>query len=312
MRSDRLLSLLLLLQARNPRSARELATLLEVTPRTIYRDVDALSAAGVPVFAERGSGGGIALPDGYRQSLAHFSIDELHALFVASAQPLHDLGVAGPGEALTKLAGALSDGARRDAAKARERVLLDQNKWYRAAQPGALLATLRAALWDDRRLRMRYRDRSGTTSERIVEPLGLVAKAGVWYLVAREPDGEPRTFRAERIVSVEELAERFTRPADFDLERHWFASTAALERPIDAFEVTVRVRADDTGPIGFWDATVLVDEGERKTYVVRFPGEDAALFQIVAWGARVEVLEPTHLRAAACARAKELLALYGD
>ncbi|HYZ16815.1 MAG TPA: WYL domain-containing protein [Candidatus Acidoferrum sp.] len=311
MRSDRLLSLLLLLQARNPRSARELATLLEVTPRTIYRDVDALSAAGVPVYVERGAGGGIALPDGYRQSLAHFSIDELHALFVASAQPLHDLGFAGPAAALSKIEGALSDGARRDAAKARERVLLDQNKWNRAEQPGAVLAAVRRALWDDRRLRMRYRDRVGTTSERVIEPLGLVAKAGVWYVVAREPKGELRTFRAERIVSVEELAERFVRPADFDLERHWFAATAALERPTETFDVTVRVRADETGPVSYWEARLVSDEGERKTYLVRFPGEDAALFQIVAWGARAEVLEPASLRAAAILRAKELLALYG-
>jgi predicted DNA-binding transcriptional regulator YafY len=313
MRSDRLLSLLLLLQARNPRNARELSTALEVSQRTIYRDVEALAAAGVPIYAERGSTGGIALVEGYRQSLAHFTLEELHALFLASAQPLHDLGVAGAGIALDKLSGALSEAQRANARKARERILLDQNKWYRNQQPAALLATLYRAVWDDQRIRLQYRDRTGTTTERVVEPLGLVSKAGIWYLVAGETGSEPHTFRAERIVDAEALPERFDRPAGFDLEQHWHASTRALEKPVESFEVTVRVRGAASEALGYWEAEMLTRgaEGEGDIYRLRFPGRNPALYQVMTWGERVEILEPASLREAALERAREVVALYG-
>jgi predicted DNA-binding transcriptional regulator YafY len=308
MRSDRLVSLMLLLQARNPRSARQLAGLLEVSMRTIYRDVDALSAAGVPVYAERGSAGGIALADGYRQAIAQFSTDELHALFVAAADPLADLGVSGHARALHKLAGALPELQRRAAQDVRDRVLLDHNKWYRAQQPTPLLAVLRRAVWDDRRVRMRYRDRAGTNTERVVEPLGLVSKAGVWYLIARETGGEFRTFRAERIVAADELAEHFARPADFDLEQHWHSSTVAVERPVTTYEATLRVRSEAIPFVaGAWDAEILADEGETKTFRVRFPGREMAIFQAVALGERARVVEPDDLREAAIAHARAFL-----
>ncbi|HTJ24991.1 MAG TPA: YafY family protein [Candidatus Limnocylindria bacterium] len=308
MRSDRLVSLMLLLQARNPRSARELAGLLEVSMRTIYRDVDALSAAGVPVYAERGSAGGIALADGYRQAIAQFSTDELHALFVAAADPLADLGVSGHTRALHKLAGALPELQRRAAQDVRDRVLLDHNKWYRAQQPTPLLAVLRRAVWDDRRLRMRYRDRAGTQTERVVEPLGLVSKAGVWYLVAREPGGELRTFRAERIAAADELAEHFTRPADFDLERHWRSSTSAVERPLTTYEATLRVRADAVPSLtAAWDTELIAEDAETATFRVRFPGREAAIHQIVALGERARLVEPEELCEAAIAHARAFL-----
>ncbi|HKU67997.1 MAG TPA: HTH domain-containing protein, partial [Candidatus Baltobacteraceae bacterium] len=149
MKSDRLVSLLLMLQARSPRSARELAQALEVSARTIYRDVEALSVSGVPVYAERGSSGGIALADGYRRAITQFSTEELHALFLAAADPLAELGVTGHQRALDKLAGALPDLQRRAAQQARQRILLDHNRWYRLEQPAALLAVLRRAVWED-------------------------------------------------------------------------------------------------------------------------------------------------------------------
>ncbi|GAC1419332.1 MAG: YafY family protein [Candidatus Velthaea sp.] len=262
----------MLLQARNPRNARELARLLEVTPRTIYRDVDALGTAGIPIYAERGSHGGIALTEGYRQSLTHFSGEELHALFVSSSQPLTDLGVAAADGALLKLAGTLSDVQRRDAQKARERVLLDQQKWYRTAQPAAVLATLRAATWEDRRVHLGYRDRNGTATSREVEPLGLVSKAGVWYVIAREPGGTPHSFRAERIIDVRILAERFERPADFNLETYWYASTAALERPVMVFEALIRLRGETASLFGYWDAEIIDSDLEHKNLPRALPG----------------------------------------
>ncbi|MBV8283847.1 MAG: WYL domain-containing protein, partial [Candidatus Eremiobacteraeota bacterium] len=243
MKADRLISLLLLLQSRGQCTAPVLAELLEVSERTIYRDVDALSAAGVPVYCERGSTGGILLSDGYRQTLTHFSEDEIRALFASGASPLADLGFdGGLDRALEKLHGGLADVHRRAAEKSRSRIHLDGRRWNQAEPPRALLTLLRRAVWDDRRVEMRYEDRNRNASTRVVEPLGLVAKAGIWYLVARS-ENELRSFRVERIAGASELEEHFSRPSDFDLERYWaessarFAETSRSENLVVTFAV---------------------------------------------------------------------------
>src|ERR1700676_3280871 len=221
MKASRLLSMLLLLQSTERRSARELAAKFEVSERPGDPDVDALSAAGVPVYAERGCTGGIALAAGYRRALTQFGEDEIRALFISGSNPLVDLGLGvGRERALEKLAGALSDVQRKAADKTRGRIHLDQRRWTQADQPQEHLAALRLAVWEDKRVSLRYRDRERKTTERTVDPLGLVAKAGVWYLVARAGT-EYRTFRAERIIGVKALAESFERPADFDLDAYW-------------------------------------------------------------------------------------------
>lgn len=299
---------MLLLQARSPRSARELAESLEVSMRTIYRDVDALSASGVPVYAERGSSGGIALSDGYRQAIAQFSADELHALFVAAADPLADLGVTGHERALHKLKGALPDLQRTAAEKARERILLDHNKWYRTEQPGTVLAALRRAVWDERALRIAYRDRGGKPSEREVEPLGLVSKAGVWYVIARDERCEMRTFRAERIVSVAETTRKFTRPDGFDLERYWRDNMAALQPPRGMYEATMRVDADALGAlIPYFPAETLDEDDAARTLRVRFPSEETAVSHAMMLGTRARVLGPDGFRKALADRARAML-----
>jgi len=186
MKGSRLLSMLLLLQGAERRSARELAAALEVSERTVHRDVEALCAAGVPVYAERGVYGGIALAAGYRRALTQFGDDEVRTLFISGSNPLVDLGLGvGHERALEKLAGALSDAQRKAVQKTRGRIHLDPRRWNQAVQPQEHLAALRRAVWDDRRVRLRYRDREAKTTERVIDPLGLVAKAGVWYLVAR-------------------------------------------------------------------------------------------------------------------------------
>ena len=311
MKSDRLVSLLLLLQARSPRSARDLAEALEVSARTIYRDVEALSLSGVPVYAERGSNGGIALAEGYRKAITQFSTEELNALFLAAADPLAELGVTGHQRALDKLAGALPDLQRRAAQQARQRILLDHNRWYRTQQPAEVLATLRRAVWDDRKIELQYRDRTGAETTRTVDPLGLVSKAGVWYLIARDPNGEERTFRAERIVAAKELPERFTRPESFDLGAYWIASQAAMQSGADPYEVTLRAQNDAVDMIvSFWNAQI-VDHGDgEKTLRVRFPSQSAAVSQITGWGARVRIIEPRDLLDAAIAHLREALASY--
>ena len=210
MKADRLIALLLLLQSRRQCSARVLADRLEVSERTIYRDVDALSAAGVSVYAERGATGGIVLSEGYRRALTYFTEDEVRALFVSGASPLADLGFErGLARALEKLRGGLADVHRRAADKSRSRIHLDQRRWNQPEPPRELLTTLRRAVWDDRRLRIAYEDRNRKPSTRTIEPLGLVSKAGVWYLVAR-CGGELRSFRADRVRSAHAISERLT------------------------------------------------------------------------------------------------------
>ncbi len=311
MKSDRLVSLLLLLQSRSPRSARDLSLALEVSARTIYRDVEALSLSGVPVYAERGSAGGIALAEGYRKAITQFSTEELHALFLAAADPLAELGVTGHRRALDKLAGALPDLQRRAAQQARQRILLDHNRWYRLEQPAALLSVLRRAVWEDRQLSIHYRDRTGSITQRTIDPYGLVSKAGVWYLIARQTDGEYRTFRAERIAHADESAARFTRDEHFDLEAHWRDSNAALQRPTEWHEATLYVPNDSLEWVmSSHDSAVLSEDEHGKTIRMRFPSFGVAVYQIAGWGAAVRALEPPELLQALGRHARELLARY--
>ena len=276
--------------------------------RTIYRDVEALSVAGVPLYAERGSAGGIALAEGYRKAITQFSTDELHALFLAAADPLAELGVTGHQRALDKLAGALPDLQRRAAQQARRRVLLDHNRWYRLEQPAVLLSALRRAVWEDRHVSIEYRDRNGATTRRTIDPYGLVSKAGVWYLIARQEDGEYRTFRVERIAAAEELPSRFVRDDAFDLEEHWRAS--AVQRP-ETYEATVFVNNDAANWVVTYNNATILESGEHgKTVRVRFPSYESAVSQIAGWDTSTRVLEPDDLRRGLVRHARELLANY--
>jgi predicted DNA-binding transcriptional regulator YafY len=312
MKSDRLVSLLLLLQARSPRSARELAEALEVSARTIYRDVEALSLSGVPVYAERGSSGGIALADGYRKAITQFSTEELHALFLAAADPLAELGVTGHARALDKLAGALPDLQRRAAQQARQRILLDHNRWYRLEQPAALLAVLRRAVWEDRQVEIEYRDRTGALTQRTIDPYGLVSKAGVWYVVARQQDGDYRTFRVERIATAQELSTRFERAPQFDLEAHWRSSNAAMQRPMEWYVATLYVANDSLEWVMSYNvAEVVASDESGKTLRMRFPSFRDAVREVAGWGGAVRVLDPAQLLQALAEHARELLARYG-
>lgn len=309
MKSERLVSLLLLLQARSPRSARELAQSLEVSMRTIYRDVDTLGLSGIPVYAERGNGGGIALSDGYRRTIAQFSTNELHGLFASASDPLADLGLTGHTLALHKIEGTLPALQRSIAEKARQRIFLDHSKWYRPPQPSAVLGTLRSAVWEDMELSIVYRDRGGSVSDRIIEPLGLVAKAGVWYVVARAA-GDMRSFRADRIVRADETGARFARPSAFDLESYWRSAMGELERAADPFfEALLLVQADALEMLSPYFQTELVEDGEIKRVKVRFPSFGVAESQIMMLGNRVHDVEPTQLREAVARRARALAEL---
>jgi predicted DNA-binding transcriptional regulator YafY len=312
-KADRLIALLLLLQSRRQCSARLLAEQLEVSERTIYRDVDALCSAGVPLYAQRGPTGGIALADGYRRALTHFGEDEVRALFVSGASALADLGLErGLVRALEKLRGGLADVHQRAADKSRSRIHLDQRRWNQPEPPFELLTTLRRAVWDDRRVRIQYEDRNRKTTMRVVDPFGLVAKTGVWYLIARS-GSEMRSFRVERIRSARELAERFERPADFDLERYWAESSTRFTQASRSADcvVTLRVANDGLDRVTYyWPAETLSEDDGESLVRVTFPATEVAIFAVLAWSAIAILVEPAALREAIVQRARQALQLY--
>src|SRR4051812_27445086 len=212
MRASRLVSLLLLLQNRGQLTAAELARELEVSERTVFRDVEALGAAGIPIYAERGPHGGVRLVDGYRTRLTGMTQDEAGALFLSGLPgPAAELGL---GTVMTaarlKVLAALPSELRARANRLVERFYLDAAVWFRGEEAVPHLPALAEAVWESRAVAIAY-DRGDEVSERTVEPLGLVLKAGIWYVVARR-DGEIRTYRASRIQSLELQQERFERP----------------------------------------------------------------------------------------------------
>src|SRR5438067_2853422 len=218
MRASRLLSVLLLLQNRGRMTAEELAAELEVSVRTVYRDIEALSAAGVPVYADRGRTGGYRLVDGYRTRLTGLTEEEAQALSLAGLPvAAAELGLGTVlAAAQLKLYAALPEELRSRAGKLAERFLLDIPGWFRGVESLPRLSELARAVWENRRIKMRYRRWDATDVTRSVDPLGLILKAGNWYLAARG-DGTDRSYRVSRILELAELPETFERPADFDL-----------------------------------------------------------------------------------------------
>ena len=214
MRASRLLSILLLLQTRGRMSAQALADELEASVRTVFRDVDQLSAAGIPVFAERGRNGGFRLQDGWRTKLTGLTTEEASAIFLAGLPgPAAELGL---GEAMSsaqlKLLAALPADWQVGAQRVGSRFHLDPVDWFRHAEPTEHLRPVAEAVWQERRLKVRYRSWN-RTSDRLVDPLGVVLKAGTWYMVARS-EGEVRTFRLSSIEALDVLDARFSRPTE--------------------------------------------------------------------------------------------------
>ena len=296
MKSERLVALLLLLQGAQRRTARELADALEVSMRTVYRDVDALSQAGIPVFAERGPDGGIALSEGYRRALMHFNEEEVRALFVPGSAILSDLGMSASAErAFEKLRGGLPALQQRAIERVRDRIFVDQRRWHQEAVPVETLALLRRAVWDERRVEIAYRDRARKQTLRTIDPLGLVSKAGVWYVVAQTGEGL-RSFRADRIESAVETAARFERPDAFDLAAYWREASAAFTRPDDAsIAVELLMPKERTGTLAGFFPSQPLDDGDPQRVAVTFPTRDSAVHWIVAWGTTVRLLAPTSL-----------------
>src|SRR5262245_32431660 len=319
MRASRLVSLLLLLQARGRVTATELAEELEVSVRTIYRDLEALSAAGVPVYAEPGRNGGCQLIDGYRTRLTGLTAKEAEALFMSGVPgPVGELGLGTVlGAAQLKLLAALPKDLADRAATAQQRFHVDAPAWFRPGRNDPHLADLTTAVWEDRRIVVRYRHPGeGQPATRNLDPFGLVCKAGTWYLVARR-DGELRTYRVSRVHDLTLLDDTFDRPADFDLALYWGQSVAAFESWVPQARVIVRATAHGLREL-HWLArsgsqTIVEETPEDETWtrcVVAFESFDDAYVDLVRLGADAEVVEPAELRTRLVDTARAVLARY--
>jgi len=305
MRATRLVSLLLLLQTRGQLTAAELAGILEISIRTVHRDVESLAAAGVPVDAVRGPTGGYRLAGGYRTRLTGLTADEAEALFAAGMPgPAAELGLGGElAAARLKLLAALPTELQERATRASRLFHLDTRGWFRSEDRVPHLPALSTAVWSGCRVRIRYRE-GRQVVQRTVDPLGLVLKGGAWYLISRRSVGM-RVYRVSRVAGVRALEEAFERPAGFDLTAFWEEWSRAFEQSRSTVEVTVRV-ADEARR--FLPGEPRIEED--GTVVVAFDDLADAHRELLRFGADLEVLEPPELREQVGRTSRDVAALY--
>ncbi|MFG2889461.1 helix-turn-helix transcriptional regulator [Streptomyces sp. NPDC048248] len=339
MRAARLIKMVLLLQSRPSMTAAELARELEVSERTVARDVLSLSEAGVPVYADRGRAGGYRLVGGYRTRLTGLGRSEAEALFLSGVpSALREMGLADAASAARlKVSAALLPELRDAASGAAQRFHLDAPGWYQEPETPPLLPAVADAVWDDRRLSARYL-RKDTAVQRELEPYGLVLKAGVWYLAARPRDAAPtgrvagteerasgqgagfRVYRVDRFAAVDTTGERFTRDETFDLPAFWAERAAQFTRSLLRAEVVVRLSEEGVRQLPYVTDRVAAGEAVdgagppdaegRLTVSLAVESEEVAYAQLLALGPECEVLAPAGLRERFAVAARRSAALY--
>jgi len=312
-RAERLLRLLLLLQAYDSLTAGELARRLEVSARTIQRDLDSLSLAGVPVYASRGRGGGWTLARDYRTRLNGLTPAEAMAVFVGTtAHVLADLGLnAAAGSAFAKLLSALPANARKDAEYARARVLVDHADWQGTSQASPHLAALRQALWEQRRVQVCYDGRTVRLA-----PLGLVAKGSTWYLVAARDDGEIRTYRVPKITSAALAEQTFERPPGFDLAAHWASAYDRFLATRPVYPVRLRVQTPAAHRLSWAPSTTITEAAQRadgwSDVTMTFENAFEAATFLLGMAGDAVVVAPDELRERIRTAADRLARLHSD
>ncbi|MBW6433583.1 WYL domain-containing protein [Actinoplanes hulinensis] len=323
MRASRLLSLVLLLQDRGRLTAQQLAEELDVSVRTVYRDIEALGAAGVPVYAELGANGGYQLVDGYRTRLTGLTPQEAGAILLAGVpEAAAELGL---GAVLTtaelKLRASLPARLARHVDEIRDRFHLDAAGWFRETETHPHLTALAGAVWNRRRARMRYRrHRAPHEVDRLIDPLGIVLKAGVWYFVARV-DGSARTYRVATILDLTVLDETFERPEGFDLATTWAEWAVDFERRLHRGVATVRFSPAGLERIPYLMTRAMArdvssglgspDPDGWTTITLPIESVRHAHAEFLRLGADVEVLEPAELRDMMRGSAAAMTRLYG-
>jgi predicted DNA-binding transcriptional regulator YafY len=322
MRADRLLSILLLLQVHGRLTTRELAQRLGVSGRTIHRDMGALSVAGVPVVSDRGVTGGWSLLEEYQTRLTGLNLAEIQALALTRPpQVLADLGLEQASDAaFIKLLAALPLLGRRNAEDMRQRIYVDMTGWKSFSDEAPFLSTVQDALWADRRLKICYQRNDGQSVERTVDPLGLVAKLNIWYLVAAV-DGEPRTYRISRLQQVENIDEPCQRPAKFNLAAFWQQSTSDFKASLPRYQVSLRVAPGFLERLRFPARYARIenitepdppDPTGWKLASLCFESESDAAAGVLSFGAQVEVLDPPELRNRVIELAKSVVRFYDE
>jgi predicted DNA-binding transcriptional regulator YafY len=320
MKASRLISLLLLLQTRGGMTAQDLADQLEVSVRTVYRDVESLQFAGVPVYSDRGPLGGYRLVDGFRTRLTGLTSDEADALFLAGIPgPAAELGLGSVvAAAELKVLAALPPEMSSRVASLRERFHLDSQSWFHGRESVPFLSAVAAAVWEDRRLQIRYMRWKGETT-RTIDPLGLILKSGMWYLVAGAAN-QVRIYRVSRILSLVELDENFLRDPSFDLASFWAQGAEDFEKTIFQDQAVLRLSAKGLGELGLRvsepAARAALESAEEpdedgwsrvRLPIVSF--EDARL-ELLQFGAEAIVEEPVALREAIVDTARSVQNLY--
>jgi predicted DNA-binding transcriptional regulator YafY len=320
MRASRLLSILMLLQTRGRMSAPLLAAELEVSQRTILRDIDQLSAAGVPIWSDRGRDGGFQLREGWSTNLTGLTENEAQALFLSgmpTAAAELGLGNASASARLKMLA-SLPEELRENAVQVNARLHFDPVDWFRAAVPTEYLQAIAHCVWHQRMATIEYESWKGT-KQRLIKPLGLVLKAGVWYTAALADESkEPRIYRLSNIHKLSIVDDSFRRPKKFDLASFWKESTTRFETEIYRDVATVRV--SKRGLKRILELSATVSEAAKRTatsdsdkeawtkIIIPIESIDCAAEQMLSIGIDVEVLEPQALRA----RMQELLQAIGQ
>ena len=315
MRADRLVSILLLLQTHRRMTTGALAARLEVSPRTIHRDMDALSGAGVPVVGKPGQGGGWELLEPYRTDLTGLTALESQTMFLdAPPPPLAELGLdTAARSARIKLMAALSRDARATVAQARQRLYIDPSGWRsRSDETSDYLGTIQDAVWMDRVVQLTYRRADGKVVERSVSPLGLVAKGQTWYLVGAVDDGY-RTFRISRVVAARIEDEPATRPPEFDLRAYWEQSTSDFRTALPRFVATAHVSPELLNRLRFGLGFARVEHIGQTTsdgwtpVRIDFNVEEEAAGFVIRFGAEIKSIEPEYLIDRALERAYALI-----
>jgi predicted DNA-binding transcriptional regulator YafY len=324
MRASRLVQLLLLLQTNGKMTASRLATELEVSVRTIYRDIEALSGAGVPIYAEAGPGGGVRLVDGYRTRLTGLTAHEAEALALSGLPgAASELGLGTVlAAAQLKVDAALPPELRSRAVRMRERFHLDAPGWFAREEPVPHLAELSRAVWDGQRVEIRYKKWDGEV-KRVLDPLGLVLKAGVWYLVALSGRTRSvRTFRVGRVQAVRCLGEPADRPEGFDLAAQWAASSEAFVESWPKVEIRAKVQArvlwalrhalDPGAAQRAIDGASAPDDAGWVEVTVSYETIDMAVRELLRFGGELEVLDPPEARERMAATVAELAVRYAS
>lgn len=322
MRASRLVQLLLLLQTTGKMTASRLATELEVSVRTIYRDIEALSGAGVPIYAEAGPGGGVRLVDGYRTRLTGLTAEEAEALALSGLPgAASELGLGTVlAAAQLKVDAALPPELRSRAVRMRERFHLDAPGWFAREEAVPHLALLSRAVWEERRVEVRYKKWDGEV-KRLIDPLGLVLKAGVWYLVALSGRTRSvRTFRVSRVLAVRDVDEPAQRPDGFDLAAQWGASSEAFVESWPKVEVRARVQArvlwalrhalDPGGAQQAIDGASTPDDHGWVDVTLGYESVEMAVRELLRFGGDLEVLEPREARHLMAATAAAVIERY--